>query len=72
MTAIAYTARPRLSNRVVMFDRETGLYLGHDCLSTTAERVWAWSGSTRQGRNAREVFPLARDMTMYWDGEERG
>lgn len=59
------------SVRLVAYDPKKRLYLRYDCLGTTADRVWAWSGTLRQANNMVQQFPAAEGLGIYWDGEER-
>lgn len=58
------------ARRVVAYDRQRRVYLGHDCCTETRDRTWAWSGNTRQARNMVCVFPLAEEFELFWDGDE--
>lgn len=63
---VASSARDRL----VAYSRERREYLAYDCLGSTRDRAWAWSGTIRQARNMVRVYPASRDYEIFYDGEE--
>lgn len=61
-----------LGKRCVMYCSLTKMYVMNNCVDTTPNRVWAWSGTRAQSEMAREMFGISSKYILYLDGEEKG
>ena len=61
-----------LGRRCVMYCPRTKMYVMNNCVDTTPNRVWAWSGTRAQSEMAREMFGISSEYVLYLDGEEKG
>lgn len=61
-----------LGRRHVMYCPRTKMYVRNDCLGSTPNRVWAWSGTRAQSEMARKMFGISSEYILYLDGEEKG